>query len=216
MPYIPEKDRPIVDAAVDKVASVAVAVVTSNKRLKYFYELVFADVANIVAYSNPYQDKSSRYIHALADTIRILGHKYGYDGAELGILNYAITRLIQVVPQKLVGSGVWEHKNELRYWIYAYTVDALIKTSIIFAGHEGVGGVFEDVKDEYKRRVNTAYEAAQIIKSGDCYDTPYHTRLVEIYDASGKLIGYQELMITREMDQGEGNYKLIVLPKEVK
>ena len=38
--------------------------------------------------------------------------------------------------------------------------------------------MFEDIKDEYKRRVNSAYEAAQILKSGDCYDyVPFRTQL---------------------------------------
>ncbi len=54
-----------------------------------------------------------------------------------------------------------ESDNRKFSWVYAAFVGAL-----------------EDVKDEYKRRANTAYEAAQIRKSEDCYDTPYHTELV--------------------------------------
>ena len=61
----------------------------------------------------------------------------------------------------------------------------------------GIGGVFEDVKDEYKRRVNTAYEAAQIVKNGDCYDTPYYTKLIEVIDSDGHHVGYQEVMVKR-------------------
>jgi hypothetical protein len=58
----------------------------------------------------------------------------------------------------------------------------------------GIAGVFEDVKDEYKRRVNTAYEALQIRKSGDCYDkSPFRTQLVE-FEASGTK-GWIEVML---------------------
>ncbi|MGC8516874.1 MAG: DUF6899 family protein, partial [Candidatus Acidifodinimicrobium sp.] len=59
---------------------------------------------------------------------------------------------------------------------------------------DGIVGVLEDIKDEYKRRVNTAYEAVQIKKSGDCYDTPYHTELIDIKDSNGNIIGWQEVM----------------------
>ena len=59
---------------------------------------------------------------------------------------------------------------------------------------DGFVGVLEDVKDEYKRRVNTAYEAVQIKKSGDCYDTPYHTELVDVKDKDGNVVGWQEVM----------------------
>lgn len=60
----------------------------------------------------------------------------------------------------------------------------------------GLTGVFEDVKDEYKRRVNTAYEAAQILKSGDCYElAPYRTQLVA--DTVDGVAGWQEVMLPR-------------------
>ena len=55
-------------------------------------------------------------------------------------------------------------------------------------------GVLIDVKDEYKRRVNTAYEAIQIKKSGDCYDTRYRTQVVDVTDDTGKVMGYEEIM----------------------
>ena len=42
-----------------------------------------------------------------------------------------------------------------------------------------------------------SYEAAQILKSGDCYNTPYYTRLIEIVDENGNLIGHQEVMLKR-------------------
>ena len=51
-------------------------------------------------------------------------------------------------------------------------------------------GVLLDVILEYKIRVNPAYEIAQIIKSGDCYDTPYYNKPVEVVDESGKIVGH--------------------------
>ncbi len=60
----------------------------------------------------------------------------------------------------------------------------------------GLAGVFEDVKDEYKRRVNSAYEAAQILKSGDCYEySPFQTQLVAA--TVDGVAGYQEVMLPR-------------------
>lgn len=133
---------------------------------------------------------------ALAQTIYDVGAKYDYEGAYLGEFNYAFTRFIQRVPQLKVQSGAWA--QELRYWLYASTVSALAYASRHTEDLDiGVDGVFIDIKDEYKRRVNTAYEAEQILKSGDCYDTPYYTRLVEVVDENGTLVGYQEIMLKR-------------------
>jgi hypothetical protein len=133
----------------------------------------------------------------LAQAVWDAGEQYGYEGAFLGELNYAITRLIQVVPKMLVTQGAW--KEELRYWVYARTVSALVYTTQHTEHFDlGIDGVFEDIKDEYKRRVNTAYEAAQIIKSGDCYDTPYYTRLVEVVDEFENVTGHQEIMLKRD------------------
>lgn len=158
------------------------------------------------------------YISALEyipiiQTIMVVSYAYGYQGAFLGELNYAITRLIQEVPKRLVEQG--KQKSELKYLIYVLTISALIRARDLFFDFEnGIDGVFEDVKDEYKRRVNTSYEAAQIVKSGDCYDTPYYTKLIKLVDQSGKHLGYQEIMIKRENDNGEDIFKeLIVITK---
>ena len=114
----------------------------------------------------------------------------------MGELNYAMTRFVQRVPQIKVANNSWT--QELRYWLYARTVSALIYASRHTEDLDlGIDGVFEDIKDEYKRRVNTSYEAAQILKSGDCYDTPYYTRLVEVVDEDGNLIGHMEVMLKR-------------------
>ena len=133
-------------------------------------------------------------IEGLAEAICEVSIPYGYDGAFLGELNYSVTRLIQRIPQLMVDKKVF--KSALRYWIYA-----------------GIAGVLLDIKDEYKRRVNTAYEAAQIVKSGDCYDTPYYTKLVEVVDKTGKVVGHQEIMIKREDDNGKDIYGKIQIDK---
>lgn len=187
MPYVPRDDRPVIDAAVEKAAVDLVSQITTNFSVLKLYKDLFLSVGTDLcqiatggAVSTP----------SLADTIYGVASKYGYEGAFLGELNYAITRLIQRVPQLMVAAGKWQAKDELRYWLYAVTVEALI-----YAADNtkdcgcGVGGVFEDIKDEYKRRVNTSYEAAQIVKSGDCYDTPYYNRLMRIMDRDGQEIG---------------------------
>lgn len=114
----------------------------------------------------------------LADGIAQVAATYKYDGAFLGELNYSLTRLIQHLPRSL--QEFQGFKDEIRYWMYA-----------------GIVGVLVDVKDEYKRRVNPAYEAAQIEKSGDCYDTPYYTRLVDVVDQQGIKIGTMEVQLKR-------------------
>jgi hypothetical protein len=97
-------------------------------------------------------------VEALAEGIVNIAHGYGYDGAFAGELNFSVTRLIQRIPQIMVDKGYT--KDEIRYWILA-----IIK------------GVLDDVKEEYRTRVSDAYEAFQIAKNGDCYDTPYITEL---------------------------------------
>lgn len=117
----------------------------------------------------------------LSKAITEAAKKHGYDGAFAGEMNYALTRLLQEIPRDLVKDGTL--KEEIRYWIQPLMY-----------------GVLLDVALEHKRRVNTAYEAAQIVKSGDCYDTPYYTRLIEVVDESGKVIGHQEVMLKRGAD----------------
>lgn len=193
MPYIPINDRPVLDELVSILANDIATKLTNNFSLKNLYVQAFSEII--------FDNDESKYefisAKKLGDTIIQVAKKYNYEGAFLGELNYAITRLIQEVPKAVVALGKW--KEELRYWIYAVTVDSLINISNQNWLPIGVAGVFEDIKDEYKRRVNPAYEAVQIIKSGDCYDTPYHTVLVNaegINTITGKkIIGYQEIMV---------------------
>lgn len=203
MPYVPSKktdgkstDREVLDAVVERLATEVVARVSNNLSLVSVYKSVFMEVAKSL-HSLTRGASTDKNIEAeLGQAIHDVGAKYGYEGAYLGELNYSITRFIQRVPQLKVQSGAWA--QELRYWLYAATVEALTNASYETRDLGiGVSGVFEDIKDEYKRRVNTAYEAEQILKSGDCYDTPYYTRLVEVVDENGTLVGHQEIMLKR-------------------
>ncbi len=117
-------------------------------------------------------------VKMLAKSIAKVAKRNGYDGAFAGTLNYSLTRLLQELPRELVKTG--QFKEEMRYWFQPLLY-----------------GVLQDVALEHKLRVNTAYEAAQIVKSGDCYDTPYYTRLVEVVDSDGNHVGYQHVMVER-------------------
>jgi hypothetical protein len=202
MPYVPSKktkpsatDREILDAALEPVAQEIAAHVRENFDVIEEYKRVFCAIADTLS-----QRRNSQADNAatkLAHVIYDVGAAYKYEGAFLGELNYTITRLIQRVPQIMVKSGKW--KDELRYWLYAATVEALIYTSIETRDRGvGVSGVFEDIKDEYKVRVNRAYEDVQIAKSGDCYDTPYYGRILSGVDEdNGEHVGYFELRLDR-------------------
>ncbi len=199
MPYVPSKktdgkstDREVIDLAVEKAAREAAGKITTNLSVITTYKDLFFFIVKGI------NSEGGDPARALGKVIYEVGERYGYEGAYLGELNYAITRFIQRVPQIKVEMKDWEPKDELRYWLYAATIEALTYTADKNKNlSKGISGVFEDIKDEYKRRVNTAYEAAQIIKSGDCYDTPYYTRIIEVVDESGKPVGHMEVMLKR-------------------
>jgi len=206
MPYVPslktqppQEDREILDPLIDDLAKYVAVRVISNFSLISKYVTVFEDIINVLK-GSVLSKKTIRSptmpAKELAIAIFEVAEKYEYEGAFLGELNYAITRLIQRVPQMKVQRNEW--KEELRYWLYAATVEALLFAKDYASQFEiGIAGVFEDIKDEYKWRVNRAYEAAQIIKSGDCYDTPYYTRLVSVFDENGKHVGYMDIYLKR-------------------
>lgn len=207
MPYVPSiktdgksQDRILIDEKVKELSKVVASRIYTNRDILLAYVKVFTDVGtSLLDYEQGLKIKSTTPEDNLATTIYYkVAEKYHYEGAFLGELNYAITRLIQEVPKRLVEQG--KQKSELRYFIYAYTVEALTRAQYHFnmlSQMNGIGGVFVDIKDEYKRRVNTSYEVAQIIKSGDCYDTPYLTQPAEVVDQNGKVVGHIEVMIKR-------------------
>jgi hypothetical protein len=208
MPYIPPDDREQIDVQVELAARKVAENAITNFGLLVAYKNLFSLIScNLISLYDGFKNipvtnaNGNREFHPLAVVIWNMGQQYGYEGAFLGELNYAITRLIQRVPQIKVETGAWLEKDELRYWLYAITVQALTYVSDYNAYSSiGIGGVFEDIKDEYKRRVNTSYEAAQIVKSGDCFDTPYYTRLVEVQDSYGKTVGHMEILLKRSLE----------------
>jgi hypothetical protein len=85
-------------------------------------------------------------------------------------------------------------RDETRYWLQA-----------------GLFGVLLDVALEYKVRVNEAYEHEQIKKSGDCYDTPYYSKVMEVVSVDGTLIG----TIKVNMKRSDDTLNLDVLPSKI-
>lgn len=207
MPYVPSKktnppseDREILDPYIDALAADLAGKIAQNRTFSKIYSDSFYIVAVLLrdlllsGKKTPGDSKE----RALSEAIYDVSQKYGYWGAHSGELNYSITRLIQRVPQIKVARGEWKESDELRYWIYAATVSALIRASrkseIL---NIDVDGVFEDIKDEYKWKVNRAYEIAQVLKNGDAYDTPYYMKVVELVDEDGEVVGHQEVALKR-------------------
>ncbi|QQG45716.1 MAG: hypothetical protein HYW89_02245 [Candidatus Sungiibacteriota bacterium] len=218
MPYVPSEktsppadDRKTLDPAIEAVAQEAAETITNNLSLIRVYKNIFLSVARLLrgllidGHLSTAPDAEVK----LAQAIYEVGKKYGYEGAQLGELNYSITRFIQRVPQILVEMGRWKESDELRYWSDASMTEALIcAADVTKEWGLGIGGVFEDIKDEHKERVNKAYEIAQILKSGDCYDTPYYSRIVEVVDEDGNLIGHLYVALKR----GESTLNVDLLP----
>ncbi|PJE50760.1 MAG: hypothetical protein COV29_03450 [Candidatus Yanofskybacteria bacterium CG10_big_fil_rev_8_21_14_0_10_36_16] len=204
MPYVEQPDRAPIFKALGPVVRNAVQDIKVNSDLfeVYVKTLVQLDEELEGLVKGLYLPESPEHhgaVFRLAKAIFEVSLRHKYDGAYLGELNYAVTQFIQLVPRKKVEIGDWN--EEFRYWIYARTVSALNCVAHVLAGRAREAcGVFEDVKDEYKRRVNSAYEAVQIIKNGDCFDTPYYTRLIEVVDNRGDHVGYQEVMLKRSKE----------------
>jgi hypothetical protein len=205
MPYIAAEDRQHLDAAVDaladEVASKLSEEANGDTEISVCYKRAFLVVARKLGSLQKGEKQPARSgAEELAFEIFAGAEKHGYRGAWIGGFDYALTRLIQRVPVKMVEKNVW--KEEFRFWVYAQTAGALERTAMRIHSEGGdddwvtdsLVAVLTDVKDEYKRRVNSAYEAIQIRESGDCYTTPYRTEVVEVKDDMNKVIGYTEIM----------------------
>lgn len=206
MPYVSADDRPVLDKAVEALAEDVIArlaAANGDTDISVIYRQSFLEIAQtLVSIEGKASPKANTAAARLAAQVFGVAEKYGYNGAWLGELNYSITRLIQVVPRKMVEKGRW--KEELRYWLYAQTAGSLVQSASDLQrlqapkGREwvldGLVGVMTDIKDEYKRRVNAAYEAVQIRKSGDVYTAPFRTELVDVTGPDGKVAGWQEIM----------------------
>ncbi|MGD2175323.1 MAG: hypothetical protein PVJ27_07965 [Candidatus Brocadiaceae bacterium] len=211
MPYIPPENRPAIDAVVDALADqIADKLEASGgtAEVSELYREAFLEMADFVTAlerSGPEAPEATTPAQRVAEQVVAMAERYNQKGGWLGELNYAVTTLIQAVPFTLYSRGAWP--EVLRYWLHAETVGALTRTAYDLhqrTGNDwianGLAGVFEDVKDELKRRVNTAYEAAQIRKSGDCYDRmPFRTQLVPMQ--AGGVEGFIEIMLPRREPQ---------------
>lgn len=209
MPYIPPQNRPAINERVDALAETIADQLEAEGQtaeISTYYREAFNTIADSIAALEGGESPADDDAGALAECVVDTASGYNQKGGWTGELNYAVTTLIQAVPFKLYERGVWEEC--LRYWLYAQTVGALTRTA--YDVHErfgndwignGLAGVFEDIKDELKRRVNSAYEAAQITKSGDCYNMmPYRTKLVEM--EKDEVSGYIEILQKYQEPQG--------------
>jgi len=205
MPYIASEDRPRLDGVVeglaDELASRLSEEMNGDTEVSSCYKGAFLAVARrLQSLQRGEKHHPRSKAEELASEIFAGAEKHGYRGAWVGGFDYALTRLIQRVPVKMVQKGVW--KEEFRFWVYVQTGGALERAAMTTNAEGGdddwvsdaLVAVLTDVKDEYKRRVNTAYEAVQIRKSGDCYTTPYRTEIVDVKDDMKKVIGYTEIM----------------------
>lgn len=208
MPYVPSKktdgkstDREEINVAVEVLAEEIARKVTDNLSLVRVYTNTFQDVADALLELLSGNPVGSGAAVQLATVIYEVGKKYNYEGAYLGEFNYAFTRLIQRVPQTKVAKKEWA--TEVRYWAYGGgIVGSLMKASLYALTHHSgsehmiaMGGIFMDIKDEYKWKVNRSYEATQIRKSGDAYDTPFRNILVEVTEKDGTSVGYLDVYI---------------------
>jgi hypothetical protein len=205
MPYIAAGERPRLDVAVDALADELATKLSEemngDTEVSSCYKEAILEVAGrLVGLQRGEKRAPGGGAQVLAAEIFGGAEKHGYRGAWVGGLNYALTRLIQRVPAKMVERGAW--KEEFRFWVYVQTAGALERAAMTV--HSGGGdddwvadalvAVLTDVKDEYKRRVNSAYEAFQIVRAGDCYTTPYRTEVVAVKDGMKNVIGYTEVM----------------------
>ncbi len=147
MPYVPSKktdgkstDREVLDKAVEALANQVAERITNNLSLIKIYKQTFYKTALSLEELIRGDVVDGTLESTLAQAIYEVGEKYGYEGAVLGELNYSFTRFIQRVPQIMVEKGKW--KEELRYWLYAATVEALTyaadKTKCWSVGISGV------------------------------------------------------------------------------
>ena len=230
MPYVPSKktvppaeDREILNPLVEVLAEKAASEIKENRDLIPVYRSIFKAVGERLeqmVHGTMGGDSHALYMpeEKLAQAIYGLRKKYDYDGAEDGELNYSFTRFIQRVPQIKVKRGDWPAKNELRYWSYARACHALLVVALHFKDSElGLMGVYNDIEEEYKWRVNRPYEAAQIVKSGDCYDTPFYTKLMAVRDTKGKVICHIDGYFERSeetLNKDVVDWELVAVPKK--
>lgn len=183
MPYVKESHRkkldPMLDLVSDEIVEAA-SLLEKPQQIGQVYFSTFFEVCRLVKelVTGVPSSSSSKNSQRLAKLIFETGTEDGSFWA--GDLNYVLTRIIQIVPRKLVEKRKWE--KEFRYWTYAVTAGALERTALAISYESSpkkeeeswlnvvLVGVLLDIKDEYKRRVNVPYEIEQQKANGDCYD----------------------------------------------
>jgi hypothetical protein len=191
MPYVKDSHRKKLDPQLEVVSGELAQAASALAKPQAIGELYFSrffEISSLVKdlAANGGQQKSFvsssspslKSSQELAKLIYEIGTEDGSFWA--GDLNYSITRIIQIVPKKLVQRHLWE--KEFRYWTYTVTAGSLERTALEFRNHSSSNkkgdtwldvvlvGVLTDIKDEYKRRVNVPYEIEQQRINGDCYD----------------------------------------------
>ncbi len=212
MPYVEKHDRRKMEAYITalaedvarQLASVGKTPERQEAALGVMYKHIMLEMTNAIVDKESGSDAvpktaAQRLGHQLFDVAKRKGGSIKVDW--LGNLNYATTRLIQIVPHIMVAEHGW--KEEFNNSIYTMTAGALEQTAMEIRTRyvpgniewvlDGLVGVLFDITDEYKRRVNIAYRAVQIKDLGDSFDAPFRTEVVENEITGNK--GYQEIMM---------------------
>lgn len=185
MPYIvPESREQLEPFIEDVVNEISTRFQTDGELVRALVEAFLTISGSIKAYfsnhelnkHNAYQTLGLKIVRGISST-----DSYEIRMGWAGDLNYCITRILILLPKKLMLLGIL--KKEFAYWMYACFVGALFEIANIVADTSGqddirgcLAGVFIDIKDEYKWRVNRAYERIKIQENGDCYkDAPFYT-----------------------------------------
>ncbi len=202
MPYIKQEERERLDPSIERLSSTIASKITKSTseplELGQIYSSTFLEIskalhdlvlnktqldsavaATTTASPSPPSSFDSPVLElasSIFESTRIRESRTSWAGN----LNYALTRIIQIVPRKLVAENKLE--TEFRYWLYAVTAGSLARTAFLVETDPSfddepvriaIAGVLIDVKDEYKRRVNSPYEDQQILANGDCYDVVF-------------------------------------------
>lgn len=183
MPYIKQEQRKVLDPHIEDWCKEIVSRVEKLQDISDIYTRFFGLIAEDLVHlcNNHNVERICLLAHEI---FRFNDKNCGF----LGPLNYCITKMIQIVPKKLVEQHIID--KELSYSLYALTVDALINIVDEISSGFGIKGVFEDIKDEYKARVGRPYESEKIKENGDCFETIYNNYLTKIYDNDDNFIGY--------------------------
>lgn len=189
MPYVKASHRKKLDPLVNRVSEELVQSSLLLEKPQQVGQLFFSSFLEIAKFLRGLESRggsisTSQTGSALAELGKGIFEVGGGDGGFwAGDLNYSLTRIFQIVPRELAARKKWD--REFRYWTYAIIAGALERTALAIGGSESSSspsgawidtvlvGVFLDVKDEYKRRVNVPYEEKQIQVNGDCYDVEF-------------------------------------------